>query len=84
MTHGTLLVRFPAHSDDYFKSPYHPHYDSFPHGPADRVLQLDLLRAAVELRQDSGAGLGVVGRSYSKGRIQHTHTRIELVTMYRT
>ena len=24
MTPGTLLVRFPAHSDDYFKSPYHP------------------------------------------------------------
>jgi hypothetical protein len=31
--------------------------------PADRVLQLDLLRAAVELRQDPGAGLGVVERS---------------------
>ena len=31
--------------------------------PADRVLQLDLLRAAVELRHDPGAGLGLVGRS---------------------
>ena len=33
MTPGTLLVRFSAHSDDYFKSPYHP----LAHGTVNRT-----------------------------------------------